>query len=88
MLGEICDGRMPGNKFFIRPDHLLILLPPFEECVRRWAKRGHQEILEEESFQKKVYENYQRYAAEHGIETIDTSREKAEVAEIIYSRIQ
>lgn len=75
------------NSTFPKPDVQLILLPPFEECVRRWSNRDTQEILEEESFQRKVYDLYRAYADVHHIPVIDSSKRKEEVAEEILSHV-
>ncbi len=75
------------NSRFPRPDLQVILLPPFEDCVRRWSKRDHQEFLEEESFQRRVHDGYRRYAQEHDILVLDTSREKQETADALFAHV-
>lgn len=76
------------NSHFPIPDAQVILLPPFEECIRRWSTRDSQEILEEESFQRRVYDLYRSYAIDHDIPIIDTGRDKDTVAAEIFAHIE
>jgi len=75
------------NSRFPAPDAQVILLPPFEECVRRWSKRDRQEILEEETFQRRVYDLYREYAHDHDIPVVDTLQSKEEVSAEVFSHI-
>ncbi|MCF7844983.1 MAG: dTMP kinase [Kiritimatiellales bacterium] len=77
------------NKNFIQPDLLFFLLPPFEVCAERMARRDKHDALEESSIQQKVYKIYHELTQEFPDgHVIDNSREKAEVAGEIYDLTQ
>lgn len=72
------------NTGFRTPDVLLFLLPPFEALQERLARREATDVFEKTEFQRKVYAEYQRLAAEDSsIIVIDTSGNVEEVAEKI-----
>ena len=69
------------NKNFIRPDKLIIVLPPFETCFKRINKRETKDMLEsQDSLQRAVYDGYIAYAEKHSIPVVDSSAEKTVVA--------
>jgi len=72
------------NDAFLKPDILLLLLPPLEVCLSRLAERTQRDILEGDSLQARVHKAYQRWASRHP-ETaiIDSSGTKEETAELI-----
>lgn len=73
------------NKKFIRPDTTLFLLPPFEVLQDRMSRRDQTDALERTELQRKVYDAYQKLAAEDpAIHVIDSSGDLEEVAEQIY----
>lgn len=47
------------NDPFVRPDLLLVLMPPFEVCQERLGVRDR-DLLEQDSLQKKVHAIYER----------------------------
>lgn len=68
------------NEHFRRPDVTIVLLPPFEVCMERIRSRKENDFFEEESFQRKVYDEYKRYVQEHpDVHVIDSDGEKDEV---------
>lgn len=76
------------NEGFPKPDITFILLPPFEVCLERLGKREENDEFEKEAFQRKVYEGYERYAAEHPeVKVIDTSGEKEIVKKEVFEAI-
>ena len=52
------------NRTFLRPDLMLILMPPFAVCAERLGLR-ERDIFEGDTFQQKVHVLYERYAREH-----------------------
>lgn len=85
-LGLDEDWLLEVNKKFIQPDAMLFLLPPLSVCMERVGGRAAQEILEEDSLQKKVYEGYERFAkSDPAIRIVDTSGEKEAVSAEILS---
>lgn len=76
------------NQNFVLPQLLLFALPPFEVCMERIGRRETKDSLEGEDLQRKVYDNYQQIAKEHpSIGVIDTSGDKQEVHELIWSGV-
>lgn len=72
------------NEHFRRPDATVVLLPPFEVCMERIRSRKENDFFEEESFQRKVYDEYKRYVQEHpDVHVIDSNGEKDEVNAMI-----
>ncbi|MEI8229565.1 MAG: dTMP kinase [Candidatus Peregrinibacteria bacterium] len=72
------------NAAFRKPDIQLFLLPPFAMLQERLARRESTDAFEKAEFQKKVYAEYRRLAAEDpSIIVIDTSGELEVVADII-----
>lgn len=72
------------NKMFIQPDVQILLMPPFDVGMSRVKERGTQDILEEDSFQKHVYEQYKIWGSDYYLPTVDSSKSIEEVAEHIY----
>lgn len=62
------------NKKFIQPDMLILLLPSFNVCQDRLAKRLTKDMLEESALQRKVYDGYLQWHREHPeVPCIDTA---------------
>ncbi len=77
------------NAGFPAPALLFLLLPPFEAAWKRVEKRDVRDVFEQEQFQRKVYEGYTRYAAEHSkVRVIDTSKTKEESADLIWGEVR
>jgi len=75
------------NRLFPVPDLTLITLPPFEVCMERLAKREQRDQLEGTTFQRTVYEAYQKVEDPTTI-FVDTSAEKMLVAEGIWKQVE
>ncbi len=76
------------NVTFVEPDLTLILMPPFEVCAERLGIRDR-DILEGDSFQKKVHAIYERYVQTHPeMILIDTSGEKLSTAKHILETVE
>ncbi len=68
------------NDPFLRPDLLLVLMPPFAVCQERLGIRDR-DLLEQESLQKKVHAIYERYVKDDPTMLhVDTSGEIASTA--------
>ncbi len=68
------------NDAFVKPDLLLLALPPFDVCMQRLGKREKDVIEADDSLQKRVYDLYAQYASTLPAEqVIDTSGDKAHV---------
>ncbi len=69
------------NDVFIKPDLLLIALPPFDVCMQRLGKRDKDILEADDSLQKRVYDLYKQYASTlPSNHVIDTSGDKDAVA--------
>lgn len=76
------------NEYFIQPDLLFILMPPFSVCQERLGIRDR-DLLEEDSLQKKVYALYEQASKKHPAWiTIDTSGDTKSVAQTIASTVK
>lgn len=73
------------GKRFVQPDMQIILLPPFSVCMDRWKRRSKLDILEQETFQLHVHEQYRLLATQHGMHVVDTSGDKDDVADRIFA---
>src|SRR3989344_5388360 len=77
------------NKNFIQQDVIFLLLPPFEVCWSRVAKRAERDLFEQEKFQRKVYEGYRKFAEEYPeVMVIDTAKSKEESADLIFAVVE
>ncbi len=77
------------NAEFLRPTATLFCLPPFSVCMERTQSRNEQDILEEVSLQRKVYDLYSVMAQnDTSIVTIDTSGEREKVSSLIMESLQ
>ncbi len=89
VLGLDADWLEDVNAPFPVPDVTIFTLPPFAVCRERLARRKHNDAYEESTFARKVYERYEKYAAEDStVKVVDTSREKEEVAEAVYREVR
>lgn len=52
------------NTPFIEPDIMMIALPPLHVCLERINRRKHLDVFENTPFQKKVYDLYEKAAAD------------------------
>jgi dTMP kinase len=76
------------NTPFLEPDTVIIALPPFETCMERIGKREQLDVFENNSFQRKVYDLYERIGEEDpDVHLVDTSGGKEVVAEMIRQMI-
>ena len=75
------------NKQFPKPDLTVITLPPYDICTERIGKRVSIDYFEQEEFRKRVYQEYQS-AEDLATIVIDTSGEKKNVAEGLWSQVQ
>jgi dTMP kinase len=67
------------NEPFIKPDLMLVALPPFDVCMQRLGKRDKDVIEADDSLQKRVYDLYAEYASMlPAAHVIDTSGNKEE----------
>lgn len=76
------------NTKFIQPTHTILLLPSFDECASRLARRSERDSMEQDAIQRAVYD---LYAAEHPSESfsiVDSSGDKSEVAAKIFTIVQ
>lgn len=88
-LGEPSHMLQEMNNYFIQPDVLFILLPPYEVCAERMARRKERDRLENGELQRKVYDGYRKCAREHPKAiVIDTSGEKQQVSAAIRSHAE
>jgi dTMP kinase len=67
------------NKTFPTPDAQLVLIPTYSIGMERIGKRDTRDMLEGDSFQSKVYDQYRRIAQAQNLTVIDTSGPKADV---------
>ena len=56
---EEMNGQFPG------PDEMILLIPSFETCQKRLGERSTRDIMETDSLQKRVYDNYVAYGKRH-----------------------
>jgi dTMP kinase len=76
------------NAKFPKPDFTFLLLPPFEKCMERLARREEKDLFEKEEFQKKVHASYKHILNEHSeLIKIDSSGEKADTAALIFNAL-
>lgn len=76
------------NSRFIKPDLLLLALPPFAVCMDRLGIREKDTFEADDSLQKRVYDLYQSYAKDMpAAHVIDTSVEKEKSAEAIIAAV-
>ncbi len=76
------------NDTFIKPDLLLLALPPFEVCMERLGKRDKDIIEADDSLQKRVYDLYAAHAKIlPSTCVVDTSGQKEDVAALFDSAI-
>lgn len=62
------------NTPFLEPDIMMIALPPLHVCLERIMRRKQLDVFENTSFQKKVYDLYEKAGAEdESIRVVDTS---------------
>lgn len=84
-LGLDPEWLLTVNTPFIEPDLLFIALPEFSVCMERIGRREQLDVFENLSFQRKVYDLYQRIGEEdQSVKMIDTGQSVEEVsAEIL-----
>ncbi len=84
-LGLDPEWLLTVNTPFIEPDLLFIALPQFDVCMERIGRREQLDVFENLSFQRKVYDLYQRIGEEdQSVKMIDTGQSMEEVsAEIL-----
>ncbi len=88
VLGLDADWLEDVNAPFPVPDVTIFTLPPFAVCRERLERRKEHDPYEESTFAQKVYECYEKYAAEDGtVAVVDTSAEKAVAAERVYAEL-
>lgn len=76
------------NSAFRTPDITIFLLPPVDVLASRMSERKARDIMENDSFQRHVYDAYVQIAAENpSIKVVDTSGSREESAEMIRSCI-
>ena len=69
------------NTPFLEPDIMMIALPPLRVCLERIQKRKQLDVFENTTFQKKVYDLYEKYGADDAsVQMIDTSGTLEEAA--------
>lgn len=74
------------NTNFVQPTCVIFALPPFEVCQERLGRRETKDSLEGEELQRAVYHHYTVLAqADTNIHVVDTSGEKEDVHEAIWS---
>ncbi len=89
VLGLDVDWLEDINAQFVQPDVTLFTLPPFEVCQERLSRRDERDLFEGTDFQRRIYEAYEKYVAEdQAVIVVDTSGEKAAVADEIFEKIR
>lgn len=80
-LGLDPDWLIQVNTPFVEPDVLIFAMPPLRVCLDRIQKRTQLDVFENDKFQKKVYDLYEKAAAEDpSAVMIDTGGDKHVVA--------
>lgn len=70
------------NDIFIKPDLLLMALPPFKVCMDRLGTRDKDVMESDDSLQKRVYDAYAEFASRLPTDHVmDTSGDKNVVSE-------
>jgi dTMP kinase len=75
------------NAHFPQPDITIVALPPFDVCMERTGRRAQRDQFEEESFQQRVYKEYASVPANERTFIVDTTHDKHDVAEEIWSQV-
>lgn len=69
------------NAAFPKPDVSILLLPGVENCLQRLKSRNEHDLFEQEDFVRRVYTEYEVYAASHPeIIVVDSSKSKDDTA--------
>ena len=77
------------NTKFLQPDCMIFTLPPLHVCLERLGRRMERDIFERADLQKKIHAGYRAMAAANSqIRTVDTSGEKDENAEEIWTCVK
>lgn len=88
-LGLDPDWLVRVNTPFLEPDIMMIALPPLHVCLERIQKRKQLDVFENTSFQKKIYDLYEKAGAEDpSTELIDTSGTLEEAASRIFQAVK
>ena len=76
------------NELFRKPDYLLYLLPPLEECLRRLSSRPGKDIFEVRSLQERVHAAYATIIAQDSSSAVfDTSGTKECVSTLLWNEL-
>jgi dTMP kinase len=76
------------NEPFLKPDLLLLALPPLSVCLERLGSRNERDILEEDSLQTRVHRAYENMASLNpGWKVVDTSGSIDDTAHVILSEV-
>ncbi len=88
-LGLDPDWLVRVNTPFLEPDVMIIALPPLRVCLERVLSRKQLEVFENENFQKKVFDLYEKVGEEDpDAHMIDTSGVKEEVAKQVLETVK
>ncbi len=88
-LGLDPEWLLTVNTPFIEPDLLFIALPDFDVCMERIGRREQLDVFENFSFQRKVYDLYQRIGEEDpDVKMIDTGQPVNQVAAAMLTFVQ
>lgn len=88
-LGLDPDWLVRVNTPFLEPDVMIIALPSLHVCLERIMKRKQLDVFENTTFQKLIYDLYEKAGAEdESAIVIDTGGEKDEVAKEILKAVR
>jgi dTMP kinase len=77
------------NDGFLKPDLLILTLPPYETCLERVSRRSENDIFEEPKLMRTIYDGYRSYADTHPhVHVVDTSGSKENTAAAILALTQ
>ncbi|MBP7114537.1 MAG: dTMP kinase [Candidatus Peribacteraceae bacterium] len=88
-LGLDPDWLVRVNTPFLEPDVMIIALPSLHVCLERIMKRKQLDVFENTTFQKLIYDLYEKAGAEdESAIVIDTGGEKDDVAKEILKAVR
>ncbi|MFA6523364.1 MAG: dTMP kinase [Candidatus Peribacteraceae bacterium] len=77
------------NDAFVKPDCVILALPPLNVALERLGRRPSHDIFEQRDVQEKLHDVYRKLASEDpGITVIDTSGSKVTVSNAVWEAMK